>query len=139
MRKRTIVFIAIIGLLCLSPSFAETSEKENFAKAPSELVKSMLKGFSLAPEGTAEETKSEISGHISIWKRFLTTKENDLPLNVSGLSAGRAAEYATVGSYPGVGFGLRGFLGDKSSFDLSGKFYHKDELDYFAGLDLERM
>jgi opacity protein-like surface antigen len=139
MRKRTLVFIVIIGLLCLSSSFAGTSEKENFAKAPSELVKSMLKGFSLAPEGTAEETKSEISGHVSIWKRFLTTKENDLPLNVSGLSAGRAAEYATVGSYPGVGFGLRGFLGDKSSFDLSGKFYHKDELDYFAGLDLERI
>jgi len=139
MRKRTIAFIAIIGLLCFSSSRAETSEKENIAKAPSELVKSMLKSFSLAPEGTAEETKSDISGHVSIWQRFQTTKESELPLNVSGLSGGRAAEFATFGSYPGVGFGLRGFLADKSSFDLSGKFYHKDDQAYFAGLDLQRI
>ncbi|NIM59063.1 MAG: hypothetical protein GTO16_09005 [Candidatus Aminicenantes bacterium] len=139
MRKRTLVLIAIIGLLCLSSSFAETTENKNLTKAPSELVKSMLKSFSLAPEGTEEETEPDISGYVSIWQRFLTTKESELPLNVSGLSGGRAAEYATVGSYPGVGFGFRGFLGDKSSFDLSGKFYHTDEQSYFASLDLQRI
>jgi hypothetical protein len=139
MRKRTLVFIAIVGLLCFSSSLAGTSEEENTAKAPSELVKSMLKSFSLAPEGTAEETKSDISGHVSFWQRFLLTKESDLPLNVSGLSGGRAAEYAPVASYAGVGFGFRGFLGDKSSFDLSGKFYHTDDQTYFAGIDLQRI
>jgi opacity protein-like surface antigen len=139
MRKRTLIFVVIFGLFSTCSSFARSEEIENLANTPSETIKSMLKSFSLAPEGNAKETKSDILGYISIWQRFLTTKESDLPLNVSGLSGGRAAEYATVGSYPGVGFGLRGFLGDKSSFDLSGKFYHNDDQAYFASLDLERI
>jgi len=103
------------------------------------LVTSALKSFALAPEGAATATKTNISGQVSVFQRFLITDESDLPLNVSGLSGGRAAEFSTVGSSAGTGFGLKGFLGDNSSFNLSGKFYHKDEQVYYAGLDLERI
>jgi len=139
MRKRIIVIVAIIGMIGISMSFAEPKKNDNAVNTPSELVKSALKSFALAPEGAAKGTKTDISGHVSIFQRFLATDESDLPLNVSGLSGGRAAEFATVGSSAGTGFGLKGFLGDKSSFNLSGKFYHKDEQAYYAGLDLGRI
>jgi len=138
MRKRIFAIFVIVGVFCVSLSLAGNREKENVANTPGELVKSMLKSFALAPEGAGKETKVDISGHVSIFQRFLATEEEDLPLNVSGLSAGRAAEFATVGSSAGMGFGLMGFLGEKSSFNLSGMFYDKDEQSYYAGLDLGR-
>ncbi|MFB0566921.1 MAG: hypothetical protein ACETWK_14740 [Candidatus Aminicenantaceae bacterium] len=139
MRKRISTIIAIIGLACVSLSFIEARDRENAANVPSELVTSLLNSFSLAPEGTAKEKKAEITGHISIFQRYLATKESELPLNVSGLSGGRAAEFATVGSSAGTGFGLMGFFGGKSAFNLTGKFYHKDEQSYYASLDLGRI
>ncbi len=128
-----------MSMFCLSFGLAGNRDEETAANTPSEIVRSMLNSFTLAQEGTAGETKAEISGHLSVFQRFLLTEEGDLPLNVSGLSAGRAAEFATVGSSPGAGFGLRAFFGDKSSFDLSGLFTDKDEQSYFAGLDLGRI
>ncbi|NIM58024.1 MAG: outer membrane beta-barrel protein [Candidatus Aminicenantes bacterium] len=139
MRKKIIVIVAIIGIISLSSSFAESKKNDNPVHSPSELVKSALKSFALAPEGAAKETKTDISGHVSVFQRFLLTDESDLPLNVSGLSGGRAAEFSTVGSSAGAGFGLKGFLGDNSLFNLSGKSYHKDEQAYYAGLDIGRI
>jgi hypothetical protein len=57
---------------------------------------------------------------------------------VSGLAGGRAAEYSTVESSPGTSFGLKGAFGERSSFDLVGKYLHPDEQFYFVNLDLER-
>ena len=134
-----IAIVAIIGMIGISSSFTEPNKNDNAVKTPSELVKSALKSFALAPERAAKGIKTDISGHVSIFQRFLATDESDLPLNVSGLSGGRAAEFNTVGSSAGTGFGLKGYLGDNSSLNLSGKFYHKDEQSYYAGLDLGRI
>lgn len=139
MRKKTLIIIAVMSLICISSGLAGNSEKENKANTPSELAESMLDNFALAQKGTEKGVTTEISGHFSLFQRFLATDESDLPLNVSGLSAGRAAEFATVSSSPGVGFGLRGLFSDKSSFDFSGIFLHKDEQSYSAGLDLGRI
>jgi opacity protein-like surface antigen len=139
MKKRIIAIVAIIGMVGISSSLAEPKKNDNAVHTPSELVKSALKSFTLTPEGAAKATKTNISGQVSIFQRFLITDESDLPLNVSGLSGGRAAEYTTVGSSAGTGFGLKGFLGDKSLFNLTGKFYHKDEQSYYASLDIERI
>jgi opacity protein-like surface antigen len=139
MKKRIIAIVAIIGMVGISSSLAEPKKNDNAVHTPSELVKSALKSFTLTPEGAAKATKTNISGQVSVFQRFLITDESDLPLNVSGLSGGRAAEYTTVGSSAGTGFGLKGFLGDKSLFNLTGKFYHKDEQSYYASLDIERI
>jgi opacity protein-like surface antigen len=139
MRKRIIAIVAMIGMISICSSFAEPNKNDNAVNKPSEAVKSALKSFALAPGEKAKEIKTDISGHVSIFQRFLVTDESDLPLNVSGLSGGRAAEFNTVGSSAGTGFGLKGYLGDNSSFNLSGNFYHKDEQSYYAGLDLGRI
>jgi len=96
MRKRMIAIVAIIGMIGISSSFTEPNKNDNAVKTPSELVKSALKSFALAPERAAKGIKTDISGHVSIFQRFLATDESDLPLNVSGLSGGRAAEFNTV-------------------------------------------
>jgi len=139
MRKRIIVILAIIGMIGISLSFAEPNKNDKADNTPSELVKSALKSFALAPGEKAKETKLDISGHLSIWQRFLATDESDLPLNVSGLSGGRAAEYTTVGSSPGTGFGLKGYFGERSAFSFSGKYYDKDEQAYYSSLDIDRI
>lgn len=136
MKKKTFVFITIISLITFCSNFAFSKEKENLTTG---LIKSTLESFSLAARAPEKEAKIDISGYVSVWQRFLATNTKNLPLNVSGFSGGRTAEFATVGSSPGSGFGMRGFFGDKSSFNLLGKFYHKDEQSYFTGLDLGRI
>jgi hypothetical protein len=138
MRKRNAILISAIIMIGFFAFAAFSEESEEAAVFNTRSTESMLKNFTLAAADTSSSTNSNISGYLAIWQRFLLTKEGDLPQNVSGLVGGRAAEFSTVGSSPGVGFGFQGF-GEKASFNLTGKFFDKNEQSYFAALDLGRI
>jgi hypothetical protein len=138
MVKRTFTILTILGLLCTSLIFAETQEKDKDANTPIMFAANMLNSLSLSPEKAETKAELGISGYISVFQGFSLSDEKDLPLNVSGLTGGRAAEYSTVESSPGTSFGLKGAFGERSSFDLVGKYLHPDEQFYFVNLDLER-
>lgn len=136
MRKTLVISFVIIGLLAIGTSVVRSNERENTTATTSELAKILANSFTLAPSGTTETGTSSISGYLSVWQRFGV---EDPPESVSGFSAGRAAEFATSGNSAGAGFGIKGIFGDKSAFDLKGKFYDPNEQYYDASLDLGRI
>lgn len=145
MKKK--IFIIISFIVCMiwlvHPLLANFKEKVplNQDNEIPILIKRQLSGknFIFLKEKSKSSKNPQFSFYIAPRYRLLTSKKEDLPILISGLSGGRVAEYLTAESYPGADFYLKGVIGEKNYIDVEGSFIHPDEQEYYANLDIGRI